>query len=159
MKYEELANICRENPETFKIAFTLFAGIGARAITNATMDDFKGTLQDMENKCEILALAKSMTGASLDAIFAVIQRELPKVMGDGEDIPFLNHYGDEDGICPCCGAEIEYEGDNDIDDDGTTVSWECPECGTTGKASYTSVFDGHYDVEDANGDPLPGRDD
>lgn len=158
MKYEELTNICREDPETFKIAFTLFAGIGARGITNATMDDFKGTLQDMENKYEILALAKSMTGASLDAILAVIQRELPQVKGDGEDVPFLNHYGDEDGVCPNCGAEIEYDGDNQVDDGGTIVSWTCPECGVTGKAGYTGVFDRHYRVEDANGNPVPGRD-
>ena len=158
MKYEELANICREDTETFKVAFTLFAGIGAEAITNATMDDFKGELQNMENKYEILALAKSMTGASLDTIFAVIQRELPQVKGDGEDIPFLNHYGDEDGVCPCCGAEIEYEGDNEIDDDGTIVSWECPNCGATGKAGYNGVFAGHFQVEDANGNPIPDRD-
>ena len=31
MKYEELANICREDPETFKVAFTLFAGVVLRA--------------------------------------------------------------------------------------------------------------------------------
>lgn len=122
------------------------------------MADFHGTLQELNNKCEILALAKTMTGVSLDALIAVIQRDLPPVKGGDGDVPPLNSNGDEDGVCPVCGAEIEYEGDNEVDDDGTIVSWECPECGATGKTGYTSVFDRHYRVQDKNGNEIPRRD-
>lgn len=157
MKYEELANICRKDPETFKIAFTLFAGIGAERIGAMTMADFHGSLQEINNKYEVLALAKTMTGVSLDALTAVIQRDLPPVKGGDGDVPPLNSNGDEDDICPVCGAEIEYEGDNEVDDDGTIVSWECPECGATGKAGYIGVFDRHYKVCDADGNEIESR--
>lgn len=65
---------------------------------------------------------------------------------------------DEEGICPLCGAEIEYNGSHDIDDDGGTIPWECPNCEATGKEGYNRVFDRHYDVCDAAGNPVPGRD-
>lgn len=57
----------------------------------------------------------------------------------------------KDGICPLCGSDIEYEGAYDHDDDGATLDWTCPNCGATGKAGYTFVFDQHYKVQDANG--------
>lgn len=57
-------------------------------------------------------------------------------------------------ICPLCGAEIEYQGDQELDDSGSVVSWECPKCGATGKAGYNLVFDAHYQVCDANGNPV-----
>ncbi len=60
----------------------------------------------------------------------------------------------EDGICPCCGAEIEYVGAYDHDDDGATLDWTCPKCGASGKAGYTFVFDQHYCVQDGDGNPV-----
>lgn len=68
-----------------------------------------------------------------------------------EDIMSKNH---EDGICPCCGAEIEYVGAYDHDDDGATLDWTCPKCGASGKAGYTFVFDQHYCVQDGDGNPV-----
>lgn len=56
--------------------------------------------------------------------------------------------------CPLCGAEIEYLGDQQLDDDGSIVSRECPKCGATGKAGYHLVFDAHYRVCDANGNEV-----
>lgn len=65
---------------------------------------------------------------------------------------------DEEGVCPMCGAEIKYDGPHEIDDDGGTVPWKCPNCGATGKEGYNRVFDQHYNVCDAEGNPAPGRD-
>lgn len=79
------------------------------------------------------------------------------VSDGGETIPPLHEYGDEEGICPVCGSEVEYNGDHHIDDEGTTVSWHCPECGATGKSGYKCAFTGHYDVCDEAGKPLPQR--
>lgn len=64
---------------------------------------------------------------------------------------------DEEGVCPLCGAEIKYSGPHDIDDDGGTIPWECPNCEATGKEGYNRVFDQHYNVCDAAGNPAPGR--
>ena len=55
--------------------------------------------------------------------------------------------GDQEDRCPVCGAEIEYDGDQEIVDDGTIVGFSCPVCGAHGKAGYNLVFDAYYDVQ------------
>ena len=60
----------------------------------------------------------------------------------------------KDGICPRCGWGIEYEGSYDYNDDGATLRFVCPTCGATGKVGYTLVFDGYYQVEDKDGNPV-----
>lgn len=45
---------------------------------------------------------------------------------------------EQEGICPLCGAEVEYAGENIIDDDGGVFPWTCPNCGAHGKESYRS---------------------
>lgn len=57
----------------------------------------------------------------------------------------------DDGRCPLCGAEIEYEGDQEIVDDCSMVSFTCPHCGASGKAGYDLMFDAYYDVEKGDG--------
>ncbi len=65
--------------------------------------------------------------------------------------------GDQEGICPICGGELEF-GDNEQMDNGGVYPWTCKACGATGKQGYDEVFDGrHYDVRDANGGKIPGR--
>lgn len=60
----------------------------------------------------------------------------------------------EDGICPVCGAEIDFDGAYDHDDEGATLRFECPACGANGTAGYDLVFEGYHDVKDANGAPV-----
>ena len=55
-----------------------------------------------------------------------------------------------EGICPLCGAEYKY-GEREQLDNGGTYHWECPECGATGEEGFTQVFDGIYNVHDADG--------
>lgn len=56
-----------------------------------------------------------------------------------------------EGICPCCGAQIEYGQVNHMDNGGT-IAWECPNCEASGEEGYDEVFDGmHYNVQDAEG--------
>lgn len=157
--YEKIASFCSEDPVLFRQAFMAFAGLGAvkmKHLTPAMFDD-KNDLSD-EDIEKVVAMAKLMAELSSDALFAIIQRNLPVVEGDDKEVPFLHEFGDEDDICPCCGAEIEYCSEHDPDDSGYTIDWECPECGTTGKAGYTAVFDRHYKVQDATGNDVPGRD-
>lgn len=142
MTYQELETICIEKPDLFKAAMQLCV---APNQAKAAADD------------ETAHLAKDLSETPIDVIFAVIQREISPVKGDDDMIPFLNHYGDEDGVCPCCGALIDYEGDNAVDDSGTIVSWTCPKCGASGQSGYTGVFDGHYRVVDAAGNDIAGR--
>lgn len=57
----------------------------------------------------------------------------------------------KEGICPICGTEFEY-GDRKYFDNGYTQKWSCPNCGASGKESYTEQFDGvHLDVVDGQG--------
>ena len=58
----------------------------------------------------------------------------------------------EEGICPICGGELKYSGEEPLDDGGI-YDWTCCCCGATGKEGYSKVFDRHYDVRDGNGDP------
>lgn len=107
--YEKIASFCSEDPVLFRQAFVAFAGLGAvkmKHLTPAMFDD-KNDLSD-EDIEKVVAMAKLMAELSSDALFAIIQRNLPVVEGDDKEVPFLHEFGDEDDICPCCGAEIEY---------------------------------------------------
>ena len=55
-----------------------------------------------------------------------------------------------EGICPLCGAEYKY-GEREQLDDGGIYQWECPECGASGEEGFSQVFDGIYNVHDADG--------
>lgn len=56
-----------------------------------------------------------------------------------------------------CGAKLtEYEA-HEILDEGGVIPWTCSECGATGEEEYDRVFDQHYNVCLANGEPVPGR--
>ena len=57
---------------------------------------------------------------------------------------------EHEGICPLCGSQIEYNGENIIDDDGGKFPWQCPTCGATGEEGYSRVFDKHYNVHTAS---------
>ena len=64
---------------------------------------------------------------------------------------------DQESICPVCGAKLtEYEA-HEILDEGGVIPWTCSECGATGEEEYDRVFDQHYNVCLANGEPVPGR--
>lgn len=57
----------------------------------------------------------------------------------------------KEGICPCCGSQIEYGQRNHMDNGGT-IAWECPNCEASGEEGFDEVFDGmHYNVCDADG--------
>lgn len=62
---------------------------------------------------------------------------------------------DAEGICPVCGAEIDYCDSHEMTDDGGLIPWKCPSCGATGKEGYNRVFDQHYDVCSENEAPIP----
>lgn len=159
MTYEELVNECQRDTAAFKMAFILLGGWGAKNIDSLTPEYLQGNMMTGLYKEKLVKLAKGMAEAPSEVLLAVIQRALPPIVGDGKEIPYLHDFGDEDGICPVCGAEFEYEGDNDVDDSGTIVSWTCPECGASGQAAYNGVFDRHYNVVDKDGNKIPGRDD
>lgn len=58
----------------------------------------------------------------------------------------------QEGICPICNGQLDYEGGFDLQDDGGTYRWHCPDCGANGREGYNLVFDGnHYNVTDSNG--------
>lgn len=171
--YKKIAEFCNEDPILFRLAFVVFAGFGALKVETITANDIVGGLTKIarelvednnkndlsdEDARKVVEMAKLMAELSSSSLFAIIQRELPAVEGNGREIPFLHEYGDKDDICPRCGAELEYDGEHEVDDSGYTIDWECPRCGATGKAGYTAVFDRHYKVRAADGDEIPGRD-
>ena len=64
---------------------------------------------------------------------------------------------DAESVCPVCGKEITYDGAINLDDDGGCYPWTCEYCGATGKEGFNFAFDRHYNVQDKNGKPIPGR--
>lgn len=59
------------------------------------------------------------------------------------------------GICPVCGSEFNYTGDEEDMDNGGVNSWKCKHCGAYGDEGYNEVFDGrHYNVHDKKGDEI-----
>lgn len=87
----------------------------------------------------------------------IVHRAIVHMEKGDTDQPYASISTDAEGVCPACGAEIEYEGRNEIDDDGGMLPWHCPNCGTTGDEGYNRIFDRHYNVCTADGKPLPGR--
>lgn len=64
---------------------------------------------------------------------------------------------DQESVCPVCGAELTSYEEHDVLDEGGVIPWTCLRCGATGKEGYDQVFDRHYNVRFANGEPVPGR--
>ena len=59
------------------------------------------------------------------------------------DAILANKSKDDEGICPVCGAPIEY-GDSEDDYNGNhTAHWECAACHSSGTATFTEVFSEH----------------
>lgn len=64
---------------------------------------------------------------------------------------------DAEGVCPVCGAALEYTGDDIKTCGGGMHPWKCPACGATGEEGYNEVFDGqHYNVQGKDGNPVKG---
>lgn len=61
-----------------------------------------------------------------------------------------------EGVCPVCGASVEYTGEDIKTCGGGMHPWKCPACGATGEEGYDEVFDGqHYNVKDKDGNEIP----
>lgn len=62
------------------------------------------------------------------------------------------------GFALCAGSTlIEYLGDRDLDDVGTTVSWACSDCKAIGRSLYRDTFVQHDEVRDRNGNKVSPR--
>lgn len=98
-----------------------------------------------EKLCEIVTVCKELSTLETNTLVDYIHRG---------SLETEDPTADKEGICPICGGELEYEGDEPIDDGGV-YEWTCPSCGATGKEGYDKVFDRHYDVLDGEGNPYP----
>ncbi len=76
------------------------------------------------------------------------------IAADGGYVPSKT---DQESVCPVCGAELTEYAAHEILDEGGVIPWTCSQCGATGKEGYDCVFDRHYNVCLANGEPAPGR--
>lgn len=84
------------------------------------------------------------------AIKALIRYYSNCLMPDDRDIP-TEENGD---ICPVCGAELEFDGPEEIENRGTVIRWGCPTCGATGKQCNDIKFAEHIDVCDRDGNSV-----
>lgn len=71
--------------------------------------------------------------------------------------PMTQLAADKDGICPVCGEAYDIDGEDSVNGECGYWEWTCPHCGATGRAGYNKIFGQHYHVEDAYGNPIPGR--
>lgn len=163
--YEELDKAYTESGHTvFIMAFNTLISLGRDTVTAmahpaAIAATIQGNIFPEDFKLEVGRIALMMANADIDVLLAVIQRiVVPFTDPQGKRIPFLHPNGDEEDVCPVCGAEVEYQGDREIDyNDGTEVSWECPVCKAFGKALYHDTFLQHETVMDGNGDCVHDR--
>lgn len=151
--YQEIREIYKdEGHMLFILAFSILQQHGTakvkelRQTESYSRVDF-GNLISEEGKEKAIVAAIKMADAPLDVLLAVIQREVVLFEDpQGERIPYLHSFGDQEGICPLCGGELEYEGDQEIVDNGTLTSWTCTNCGSTGKEGADIVFERHYNI-------------
>ena len=102
---------------TVTITETLARTVTVEAEDAAGAED---VVRGMYASCEIVLVAEDMSGTEITA--------------------------EREGICPLCGAGIEYKGENVIDDEGGTFPWTCPGCGASSKEGYSRRFSGHWNV-------------
>ena len=148
MNYEELQEEYAINGHlTFMVALNIAMGHGVHlkdVLKNGALSQSNFIAREVS--VPAVSLAQELANTDPLVLMAFIQRELPPIEGDDELIPRPNG-GHEDGICPFCGAKIQYNGDQEITDDSdTAVTWHCPECESTGTACYHGVFAGHTDL-------------
>lgn len=144
--YEELSRLFTSDGLTARIALSLLMQVGAdqakyASVVEATRNGHPLISEPMMKDIE------EATGRLADTpqpiILAVIQRVLPPVT-DKDMLPPLPEEDKED-VCPVCGAELPNA------TPGKAHFWTCPECGSTGLASYGKRFIGHTNVLDADG--------
>ena len=115
-----------------------------RVAARAGRDSY--TLKEKMNNClyDALALLKGNDAA----------REIAWKLPWGN---YLVNTGESvEGICPVCGASVEYTGEDIKTCGGGMHPWKCPACGATGEEGYDEVFDGqHYNVKDKDGNEIP----
>jgi len=153
MKYEELKKAYNDNPLVFNGALFAVFTHGANALQRPDAPvrfQPSGNLIDEELQVKMLELACELAMMNFNDLMAFVQHETAFRFSK-EFAPGL----DEEGVCPVCGSSVEYKGENNIDDDGGTCPWTCPDCGAWGKEGYHRAFDQHYDVHTADGKKYP----
>lgn len=158
--YEKLREIYLQQGHTvFIMALSVLLKVGSDGLEICDGTELiPGNLFTEGAKLQIMQAAKVMANSPGDVLLAVIQRVLPEISDPaGVRIPFSHAFGDQQCVCPLCGGELEYQGDQVIIDDGTLVSWVCKSCGAIGKEGADIVFGHHYDVYDAEGNMAPDR--
>lgn len=156
MNTEQFDKLARADRVTLLSALTLLWQIGreaiqAKDISALTADCMSslGTLYTKKKIQEIAVICKELACMEPAELIRCLRCE-------GMEMP--DPGADEEGSCPICGGELEYEGD-EPQDDGGVYEWTCPGCGATGKEGYNKVFDRHYDVHDGDGNPYPAPSD
>lgn len=98
---------------------------------------------------ETLTRTVSVEAESIEAAEVLVKAMYDRceVVLGAEDYSDTEITAEHEGICPVCGAEVEYSGCNDIDDDGGVFPWDCPSCGAHGEEGYSRRFSGHVNVE------------
>ncbi len=158
--FAELSHIASSDPLRFSMALTAILTKGTERIREWTPADIELFLDSWKNFLTreyakgVYDLALKLSRLDInDLINYLYNAGYPHSVLDADG----NKLEDEEGICPVCGAAVEFE-DNIQMDGGGVYPWKCPTCGATGKQGYNEVFDGHhYDVRDGDGKSLPGH--
>lgn len=161
-QYERLVEIYRENAAFLSIA-ALYAVLrsGTDQIGDSTTTNiFSGYPLLEDDKTAALKIARLMAAIEPDVLMAFVQRVmLPFQDHQGDRIPYLHPYGDEETACPVCGKPgIEPKVDELMTtDDGGIAEWRGTHCGAKGCAKYLLAFERHVMVVDGEGHRLPNR--
>ena len=152
MNAEQFDKLARADRVTLLSALTLLWQNGRESIQSRDISTLTagcmsglGTLYTEKKIQEIAAICKELACLEPAELIRCLRCEGMEMQDPGAD---------EEGVCPVCGGELEYECDKP-QDDGGFYEWTCFDCGATGKEGYNKVFDRHYDVYDGDGNPYP----
>lgn len=153
MTFDKFNSLATGDPFALTMALDLVLDNGRFDVSNWDIEKMSAHMQEKVplidiNKCvNIISYAKELSDTKTRDLMAFIKFSGLPVKYPGTEY--------EQGICPICGASINYGNDQSLDDGGV-IEWECPECGATGKEGYNKVFDRHYEVRDVDGAPIEG---
>ncbi len=151
MKFEEFDMLARGSRPWLLLAMDLLMENGRKSIQSTDQTELASQLRSDAGNfivgnmlAEIVDTAKKLAQLRTCKLLEYVKRS---------GLEFERPGAPEPGVCPVCGADIEYNDTMLFEDEDYTM-WRCPDCGAAGKAVYKKEFHRYSDVIDGDGKPF-----
>lgn len=151
MKFETFDQLARGNRSTLLLAMEVLMQSGREFVQRTERAELVSALKESTGKliaetmlAEVADVSKELSGLRTCKLLEYVKRS---------GLEFERPDAPEPGVCPICGAEVEYR-DTMLFEDEYLTNWKCPDCGAAGKEVYKKEFRRHLDVIDGDGKPF-----